>query len=385
MNPHNPAPYTPNLTPAPSSLRPHVLAKERLLKWLPWKPLQDSSGDENSVQDEERLRNLLVLGWDESTLSTYGSGLLVFHVFCDSRAISDDQRTPTSCDLLATFISSLAGSYSRTAVSNYISGVRAWHLLHRISWEVNEAELEILLRACAKTAPTSSKRAKRAPWTPEIIERIHAKLDLTKHLHVAVYACLTSTFYAAARLGELTVPNLLDFNPAKHPQPPHVRVETDRSGHSSTIIHIPSTKSVPVGGEDIYWTEQPGITDPKAALAYHLSFNKPPNDGHLFAYPHENSFRPLSRLIFLKTVNTAASQAGLRHLHGHGIRIGATLEYLLRGVSLEAMKVKGHWASDAFTTYLTNHAHILAQHTRTRSSDLHDSISRITIPQLRRR
>jgi hypothetical protein len=45
--------------------------------------------------------------------------------------------------------------------------------------------------------------------------------------------------------------------------------------------------------------------------------------------------------------------------HGHSIRIGATLEYLLRGVPFEAMKSIGRWSSDSFSKYLRKHAQIL--------------------------
>jgi hypothetical protein len=47
-------------------------------------------------------------------------------------------------------------------------------------------------------------------------------------------------------------------------------------------------------------------------------------------------------------------------LQGHGIRIGATLEYLLRGLSLETVKAKGRWQSEAFTIYLRKHAQVMA-------------------------
>lgn len=381
----SPAPYAPNLTPVPTQQRPHVLAKERLLKWKPTNDSRNDGGQTSSstVADEERLKTLLAQGWDESTLSTYGSGLLVFHVFCDSRNIKEEDRAPISKNLLSIFISELAGSYAKSTIVNYISGIRAWHLLHRVKWEADEAELEVLLRACIRTAPASSKKSKRAPWTPDFITRILAKLNMSDHSHVATYACLTTTFYAAARLGELTVPSLTKFDPAEHPTPANVRTETDRQGLSSTIIHIPRTKASRDKGEDIYWTEQPGTTDPKTALDRHLAFNKPPQNAHLFAYPHRNEHRPLTRTNFLKIINAAAAEAGIGHLQGHGIRIGATLEYLLRGVSFEAMKAKGRWASDAFARYLTNHAQVLAQHTQARS-ELHDSITRITIPRLRR-
>ena len=47
-------------------------------------------------------------------------------------------------------------------------------------------------------------------------------------------------------------------------------------------------------------------------------------------------------------------------MHRHRICIGATLEYLLRGVPFDAMKVKGRWASNAFQLYLRKHNQILA-------------------------
>ena len=47
-------------------------------------------------------------------------------------------------------------------------------------------------------------------------------------------------------------------------------------------------------------------------------------------------------------------------MHGHGIRIGATLEYLLRGIPFDVMKVKGRWVSNAFQLYLRKHNQILA-------------------------
>ncbi|KAF9440567.1 hypothetical protein P691DRAFT_819727 [Macrolepiota fuliginosa MF-IS2] len=80
-------------------------------------------------------------------------------------------------------------------------------------------------------------------------------------------------------------------------------------------------------------------------------------------------------------VNAAAQKAGLLVLHGHGIRIGATLEYLLRGLSFEAMKAKGHWVSDAFMLYLTDHTQVLTQHMQAQP-EVHDWIIEITIPHL---
>ena len=51
---------------------------------------------------------------------------------------------------------------------------------------------------------------------------------------------------------------------------------------------------------------------------------------------------------------------GTKSFTGHSVRIGATLEYLLRGTPLDIMKTMGRWSSDAFLLYLRKHAQILA-------------------------
>ena len=59
-------------------------------------------------------------------------------------------------------------------------------------------------------------------------------------------------------------------------------------------------------------------------------------------------------------LNRITQAASLSHVHGHGIHIRAALEYLLRGIPFDVMKVKGHWASNAFQLYLWKHNQILA-------------------------
>ena len=47
----------------------------------------------------------------------------------------------------------------------------------------------------------------------------------------------------------------------------------------------------------------------------------------------------------------AADKAGVP-FQGHSLRIGATLEYLLRGVPFEVVNHIGRWSSNSFTLYL---------------------------------
>ncbi|KIJ99708.1 hypothetical protein K443DRAFT_101747 [Laccaria amethystina LaAM-08-1] len=365
-----PARYTKDLCPLPSPRRPHVLASERLQCWIPLHGRESAENTPSNLTPEDVRQIAVVIGksWEESTLAAYGSGLLNFHVYCDQKGIPEDQRAPASPILVNAFISSLAGAYSGSTIDNYLYGIRAWHILHGVRWQMDTAELEALLRAAEKTTPSTSRRKKR--------------LKLDQPRDAAVYSCLTTTFYAAGRLGEFTVPNLTAFNRDLHVKPSDVRIEQDRNGLSSTVFHIPRTKAS-IHGEDVSWSKQSGDTDPEAALAHHMKINKPPADGHLFSYLKNSRFRPLTKTEFIRTVAAAARSAGLDPRQGHGIRIGSTLEYLLRGTPFEVMKVKGRWASDAFLVYLTKHAQILAPYMQA-VPEVHENFVRITMPQIRR-
>ncbi|OAX30552.1 hypothetical protein K503DRAFT_675780, partial [Rhizopogon vinicolor AM-OR11-026] len=69
---------------------------------------------------------------------------------------------------------------------------------------------------------------------------------------------------------------------------------------------------------------------------------------------------PLTRSEFLKCLQGAANHMNSGPLKGHGIRIGGTLEYLLRGVPFDTVKSMGRWGSDAFLLYLCKHVVVLA-------------------------
>jgi hypothetical protein len=94
-----------------------------------------------------RIRDALALSWSDSTKQTYGTGLLVYHVYCDSLNLSETQRAPASRDVMSSFVASLVGMYAQPTISSYVAGVHAWHTLHRIDYNVNDDELSTLLQA----------------------------------------------------------------------------------------------------------------------------------------------------------------------------------------------------------------------------------------------
>ncbi|KDQ19713.1 hypothetical protein BOTBODRAFT_101617 [Botryobasidium botryosum FD-172 SS1] len=380
-----PAPYAPNRTPLPSALRPHCLARDRLYKWRPVNArntLDDQGNPTNLGPKELQLvKDMLINTWTESTRQSYASGLLTFHVFCDMKDVPEEQRAPACLVLITSFAATLAGVYAGATISNYVSGIRAWHILHGVPWNLKSPELNAMYKAVEAMTPATSKRASRKPYTIEFIVAIKGQLNLDLPLDAAVFACLTTAFYCAARLGEFTVPRLDAFDPTIHVKPSNMRHERSKEGFPITVFFIPRTK-ISAHGEDVYWARQDGPTDPEAAWANHARVNDPPADSHLFSHRINKARRPLTKTAIVNRLSKAAKAAGLDPIPGQGIRIGATLEYLTRHLSFEMVKVKGRWTSNSFQKYLRKHAQVMAPYMQA-TPQLLDAFSRIALPPVR--
>lgn len=354
-----PKPYRQELTPLPSALRPHCLAKDRLRLWRPSAAQADRDGIAWTDQEFDRLIHVTNLSWGQGTRETYGAGLLIYHIYCDMRSIAEDARCPVLPLTMSMFIASCAGSYSGSTLTNYTCGVRAWHIMHGAAWNM-DLQVRAALDGAAKLAPPASKKGPRTPMTISMLEALNAQLDPTLPLDVSVRAALNIMFYSLARTGELTIPSLKSFDPDAHVKPEDLRADTDRNGLPVQVAHLPRTKASPATGEDIYFAAQEGPSNPAAALQDHQRVNAPPRRAHLFAYRTGGGHKPLTRSAFLKRLNEAALAMNLNHIKGHSVRIGGTLEFLLRGVAFEVVKTLGRWSSDAFVLYLRKHAVILA-------------------------
>ena len=390
-NPKNsistPTHYATDLTPRPSSFRPHCLARDRLRLWKPANPPPRASSHQDADVSEtqlDRILDVINASWAESTKSTYGAGLLVFHVFCDIHDVPEGQRCPTSPTLLLSFLSSCAGSYSGASLNNYVAGLKAWHLLHGHKWDINPSEIKAVLEGASRLAPPTSRRPNREPFTPDLIVRFRSHINLNDPLDAAIFACMTICFWAVARLGELTVPNINSFDTTKHVTLSGVSKVVDRDGNQVTKFRIPITKMSGPGnnGEYVQCASQEGHADPIAALDNHLRLNKVGPNDHLFAWKTKDGLlRPLSRRQVITFILKVAKLHGLPNLKGHSLRIGGTLEYLLRGVPFDAIQAQGRWAGRAFTLYLRKHAMILAPYLQ--ASPTLEPFTRYTQPPVR--
>jgi hypothetical protein len=149
------------------------------------------------------------------------------------------------------------------------------------------------MREAEQLTPASSKRKKCLPYTPDFMASIRRQLCLDQPFDAVVWACLTVCFYAAARVSKLTVPWLASFNPARHITPTNLHIEVNKDGLEANILHIPHTKAMPIEGENIFWSQQNGPTNPYKALDIHFRINNPSSHNHLFSYIFKGSRCPL--------------------------------------------------------------------------------------------
>ena len=248
--------YRTNLVPLPSIFRPHCLAQDRLRLWHQSSTQSNRiSNVEISESDLERILDVINVSWAKGTKEVYGAGLLIYHVFCDSCNISEEDRIPASLILIILFIVNCAGSYSGTTLANYVFAVHAWHILHGLPWNMDNMQVKAVLTGAAVLAPPSSKHPKRALVTVDLMEQIFHKLDMVKPLDAAVMSCFSTIFYSVTHTGEFTLPTLNAFDPTQHVKLSNISNWLDCNNLEVMVFHLPKTKCS-LEGEDVFWSWQ---------------------------------------------------------------------------------------------------------------------------------
>ena len=239
-----------------------------------------------------------------------------------------------------------------------------------------------MLKGAAKLAPLAVKQDQHKPITIQMMTLIKAKLNQTDPFNLAFFTCLTTIFYMAAQVREFTIQRLDSFNPTEHITHNGVRDDTDRNGLHTKVFTLPCTTSSPAG-EEVHWARQDGPTDLSDALDKHLLANNPPTNGLPFAYKTAKGHHPMTWQTFIVRLNKVAQATGLNRVYSHSIHISATLEYLLRGVPFDIMKVKGHWASNAFQLYFRKYNQILVPYMQAMPPKTASEFTRLAMPPIR--
>ena len=201
----------------PSSLRPRVMAVDRLFSW---RTPYGLSHDESLLAElppalVESAKISIMGALATSSRSTYAAGLLRFNQFCDKWLISEGARMPASYALLCAFIGNHKGTTSGKTIKSWLSGIRAWHLTNHAPWYGDDKWVQ-MARISANKEGSRHKRALRAPVSIEHLLVLLSALTLSISFHAAVWAVALVTFFGCRRLGETTVSSISAFDPSLH-------------------------------------------------------------------------------------------------------------------------------------------------------------------------
>lgn len=338
-----------------SVLRPRILAQDRLRLWTSqYGLLRDIKNAQILPKEAREVRaNAILSSVEFSTLKTYSSGLLRFHEFCDSFAVNEADRMPTSDYLLSSFVAHHLGRVGKSAVDNWIAGLQLWHNVHDAPWLGGRA-LTAASKGVVKNTPQSSYRPKRAPVTVEHIRCLRQHLDLSNAMDATVYAVAAVAFRGCCRLDELVTASEVVFDSTRQvTRGATVSFKKSGSGTLYAQFHIPWSKATGIRGADIILTATGDDACAVEALQHHLAVNRSvPGTAPLFGWTTaDGGWAPLTRSWFLKRCAEIWTAHGLDVVPGHSFRIGGTTDLLLRGVEPGVVALQGRWSSGAFLKY----------------------------------
>jgi hypothetical protein len=358
---------------APSLLRPHILAFERLCCWVSPQAFSHHTyvTSQISLSTASTLMEVMLSSLEPKTRSNYGASLLHFTQFCDLLAIPKNDRCPASEVLVLAFIASYAGKRSTECINGWLAGLKFWHTFQGAPW-LGGPMLCSVKKGVAKLVPDESHQDKSEPVTLKHLHCLLRNLDLSNSKDAAVFSASTAAFHGICRYcrplylcfifplrvlfrwSELCVPSCRLFDPSKHvSNSTCINFGITPSGVCHANFHIPWSKTEGPRGATIVLTDLDDPTSPIPALHHHLSANaKVPAGAPLFAFEMDDGgWEALTKSNWLQRCNTIWTAAGLPSLKGHGFRIGGCTELLLRGTNPDIVCMQGRWKSRAFLAY----------------------------------
>ncbi|CAD6952494.1 unnamed protein product [Tilletia caries] len=306
------------------------------------------------------MRDVALAGYAAGTVRNYSTALAQWHRYCDEHKIPEKHREPAAAHLVEHWVAMQAGTKSGSYLSDWISGIKAWHTVNDLPWLPKEERLALIRRGVLNLQP--DPRPPREPMTVEWLDTLTRAAKPGDPLELAVIAAAATGFWGLCRLGELVTSSDKEqrqYNITRA----HVVQSVTFGAVPTFTLKLPRTKTMPTG-ETVVIAHQNETCDPVRLLSQHLELSPCVNQKAeaktpLFAYRGTGKLIPLSRTKFLSTVGAMAKRAGINGLHGHSMRIGGCTTLLTGGVPPERVMLHGRWSSDAFKRYIREHAAVM--------------------------
>ena len=217
----------------------------------------------------------------------------------------------------------------------------------------------------AESENPSTRALVRMPITPEILQMLKKEWEshpITEDT-IMIWAACTLAFFGFLRIGEMTVPDLANYDPQVHLSFSDITFDHS-SAPTAMFINIKSSKTDPFRkGVTLSLGKTYRLLCPVAAMATYLQCrgNK---TGPLFCFKNG---APLTRKKFVAHVKSGLSAAGIDHkkYNGHSFRIGAATTAAAKGLEDSIIKTLGRWESSAYLTYVKIPREQLLSYTRT--------------------
>ena len=210
--------------------------------------------------------------------------------------------------------------------------------------------LVLALRGTRREQAGLEKRT-RLPITPVILERLRRvwNQDPSNPDHVMLWAVCCVGFFGFLRSGEMTAPEVGEFDSGQHLSVADITVD-DIENPQSVAVRIKQSKTDPFRqGVSIVLSRTGLPLCPVAALLAYLVV-RGNSEGPLFLLRGQ----PLTRPKLVLELRKALAVAGLQpdKYAGHSFRIGAATTAAACGVPVDVIKTLGRWKSQAYQLYI---------------------------------
>ncbi|KAE8195542.1 hypothetical protein CF336_g3037 [Tilletia laevis] len=333
---------------------------DRFSAWIPASSVKISRATRASLLT---VRKIALAGYAKGTHKSYSIGLAQWHRYCDEHKVAEKRREPAASHLVEHWVAVYAGKKRGSYLSDWISALKAWHLLNNLPWLPIEGRLSLIRRGVANLQP--EPRPPREPMTVQWLDKLVLAADANDPTEAAVVAAAATGFWGLCRLGELV--SSADKAERAHQITRSKAVPSMAFGAVPTYtLRLPRTKTQPQG-DTVIIAHQSEICDPIKLMRLHLerspcTLTQAQETTPLFAYRTADSLQPLTRSKFLSTLGAIGKRAGIGLLQGHSMRIGGCTALLTRGVPPSRVQLHGRWSSDAFKRYIREHAAVMTSY-----------------------
>lgn len=303
-----------------------------------------------SVTSMEQMA-VINMAWAASTRKKYGSYLNHFARYCERKGVAEQDRFPTSHELLLEYVVDMTGELGSKAVGTRVTALKNIHAKAGMTWEGDSRQMQLAKKGVANMAPdtTVDKRPPVTQWRMEVLEK---GLDFEDGRDVAVSFTAKAARAAMLRLGEILPASkkLERFDGAMLPTGRDVKEEFSK--HGSRMLNLPWNKVSQAKGVKVPLCAQDSrAIDMNRIWNLHKVVNGIGGDEPLCSYLEDGERKLLSKADFMRRCNRIWEDAGLEPLMGHSFRIGGATHYLVNGVEPNVVKAMGRWKSDAFEAY----------------------------------